>query len=97
MPDKPKPVKESKSTYRVKRTVAKLINATFTVVIESDDGGFHAYAPALSGCHTFGETIEEARTNIIEAMELHIESLVADGESDEFLNLLQGKCPCALE
>jgi predicted RNase H-like HicB family nuclease len=52
----------------------------FTVVIEPDGEGFHAYAPALPGCHSFGTTIEEARANIVEAMELHIESLREDEE-----------------
>jgi antitoxin HicB len=52
----------------------------FTVVIEPDEDGFHAYVPALPGCHTFGDTIDEARANIVEAMELHIESMQQDGE-----------------
>jgi predicted RNase H-like HicB family nuclease len=52
----------------------------FTVVIEPDEAGFHAYVPALPGCHTFGDTLDEARTNIVEAMELHIESTQADSE-----------------
>ena len=53
----------------------------FTVVIEPDEGAFHAYAPALAGCHTFGATVEEAQANIQEAMALHVESMLADGES----------------
>ena len=53
---------------------------TFTVVIEPDGEAFHAYVPALRGCHTFGDSIAEATENIREAMELHIEGLVADGE-----------------
>jgi predicted RNase H-like HicB family nuclease len=53
----------------------------FTVVIEPDDGAFHAFVPALPGCHTFGMTIDEARANITEAMELHIESMLEDGEA----------------
>ena len=53
---------------------------SFTVVIEPDEEGFHAYVPALPGCHTFGETVEEARANIAEAIELHIESMLEDGE-----------------
>jgi predicted RNase H-like HicB family nuclease len=52
----------------------------FTVVIEADEDAFHAYVPALPGCHTFGSTIEEARTNIIEAIALHIESMQEEGE-----------------
>ncbi len=47
----------------------------FTVVIEPDEDGFHAYVPALQGCHTFGLTIDETRENIIEAMKLHIECM----------------------
>jgi antitoxin HicB len=52
----------------------------FTVVIEPDEEAFHAYVPSLPGCHTFGSTIDEARINIAEAMELHIESMLQDGE-----------------
>lgn len=52
----------------------------FTVVIEPDEEGFHAYAPALTGCHSWGATVDEARANIVEAMELYIESLREDGE-----------------
>jgi len=52
----------------------------FTVVIEPDEQGYHAFVPALPGCHTFGDTIYEARANILEAMQLHVESLVEDGE-----------------
>jgi predicted RNase H-like HicB family nuclease len=52
----------------------------FTVVIEPDEGGFHAYVPALPGCHSFGETLDEVRVNIAEAIEVHVESLLADGE-----------------
>ncbi len=52
----------------------------FTVVIEPDEEGYHAFVPALPGCHTFGDTLDEARANIAEAMELHIESMQADGE-----------------
>jgi predicted RNase H-like HicB family nuclease len=52
----------------------------FTVVIESDDDAFHACVPALPGCHTVGATVDKARTNITEAVELHIESMLEDGE-----------------
>lgn len=56
----------------------KLYN--FTVVIEPDEKGFHAFVPALPGCHPFGDTSDEARANIAEAMELHIESMSEEGE-----------------
>jgi predicted RNase H-like HicB family nuclease len=53
----------------------------FTVVIEPDEGAYHAYAPALPGCHTFGDTVEEAQANIKEAIALHIECMKEDNES----------------
>lgn len=52
----------------------------FTIVIEPDDVGFHAFVPALPGCHSHGDTIDEARANIAEALELHVESLIENGE-----------------
>jgi antitoxin HicB len=44
------------------------------------EGGFIAIVPALPGCHTQGETLEEAERNIREAIELYLESLLAHGE-----------------
>lgn len=52
----------------------------FTIVIEPDEYGFHAFAPALQGCHSHGDTLDEARENIAEAVELHVESMIEDGE-----------------
>ena len=52
----------------------------FTVVIEPDEKGYHAFVPALPGCHSFGDTVEEAQANILEAIEVHVESVLEDGE-----------------
>jgi predicted RNase H-like HicB family nuclease len=53
----------------------------FTVVIERDkDGRFVAICPALQGCYTEGETEEEARQLIKDAVRLHVESRIARGE-----------------
>lgn len=52
----------------------------YSVVIEPDENGYHAYVPALTGCHSFGQTIDEAKVNITEAIQLHIESMKEDGE-----------------
>jgi predicted RNase H-like HicB family nuclease len=38
-----------------------------------EEGGFHAWVPALPGCHTEGETEEETMRNIREAIELYLE------------------------
>jgi predicted RNase H-like HicB family nuclease len=53
----------------------------YTVIFErEEDGGYHAFCPALRGCHSQGETLEEAVVNIQEAIEAYIESLKAEGE-----------------
>lgn len=57
-----------------------MTNYQFTVVIEPDEHGFHAFVPALPGCHSFGDTVDEAQANIHEAMELHVEAMIEDGE-----------------
>ena len=42
------------------------------VVLEpSEDGGYTVYVPALSGCVSEGETVDEALQNIREAVELY--------------------------
>lgn len=56
----------------------------FKVVIEEDafeDGkpAFHASCPALTGCHSWGHTREEALTRIQEAVELYIDDLLESG------------------
>lgn len=47
---------------------------TLKVVLEaSDEGGYTAYIPSLPGCISEGDTLEEARENILEALELYLE------------------------
>ena len=46
-----------------------------TAILEQDDEGVFAYCPELKGCHTQGETVEEALTNLREAAELYLETL----------------------
>ena len=47
---------------------------------QAPEGGFVASVPALPGCHTQGETLEETERNIKEAIALYLESLAAHGE-----------------
>ncbi|MEM1167636.1 MAG: type II toxin-antitoxin system HicB family antitoxin [Cyanobacteria bacterium P01_H01_bin.35] len=50
------------------------------VVLEaSEESGYTVYVPSLPGCISQGETIEEAMTNIQEAIELYLEPI-----EDEF-------------
>jgi predicted RNase H-like HicB family nuclease len=52
----------------------------FRVVIKPDQDAFHAYCPALKGCHTWGHTYEEALQNIQEAVQCHVEALLQAGD-----------------
>ena len=53
----------------------------YTIILEPEsDGGFHVYCPALKGCHSQGDTQDEALNNIREAIEAYLESVEAHGE-----------------
>lgn len=48
----------------------------FKVVLEpEEEGGFSVHCPALKGCHSQGETEEEALANIKEAIEGYLMTL----------------------
>ena len=47
---------------------------------QAPEGGYVVFVPSLPGCHTQGETLEEAEGNIQEAILLYLESLMAHGE-----------------
>ena len=54
----------------------------YTVILErEEDGGYHAFTPALKGCHSQGESVDDAITNIREAISAYLESLTARGEA----------------
>jgi predicted RNase H-like HicB family nuclease len=59
---------------------AGMTRLTFPIVVESDSDGYFVSCPALQGCYSQGETYEEAVENIKDAIRLHIEDRVADGE-----------------
>lgn len=55
---------------------------TFRVIIEPEQPkGYHGFVPLLRGLHTFGDTIEEVKKNLKEAIICHLQGLVKDGES----------------
>jgi len=48
----------------------------FKVVLEpEEEGGYSVHCPALKGCHSQGETMEEALANIKEAIEGYLLAL----------------------
>lgn len=50
----------------------------YAIVIEKGASNYAAYVPDLPGCVTTGETIQETKTMIREAIEFHLEGLRAD-------------------
>ncbi|MGC8931656.1 MAG: type II toxin-antitoxin system HicB family antitoxin [Dictyoglomus sp.] len=53
----------------------------YRIIVEQDeDGVYIASCPALKGCYSQGDTIEEAVENIKDAMRLHIEARKIVGE-----------------
>lgn len=51
------------------------------VLVPQAEGGYYADCPSLPGCHSQGETFEEALSNIREAIELVLEDLREQGQS----------------
>jgi len=64
----------------MKKSTKKIYS--YSVFYEAaSEGGYVAFVPALSGCHTQGDTLEEAEKNIKEALKLYLESLAMHKES----------------
>ena len=73
------PIRWRPPTIKMMKRVSKAIS--YTVFYEqASEGGYVAFVPALPGCHTQGETLEETERNIKEAIALYLESLSAHGE-----------------
>ena len=55
-----------------------------TVVIRKEQGRYSSWCPELDVASQ-GETLEEARQNLQEAVELHVETIIAGGDLLELL------------
>jgi predicted RNase H-like HicB family nuclease len=54
------------------------------VIVEDESGGYVAFVPALPGCHTQGDTLQELMDNAKKAIELYLETL-SEEEKRELL------------
>ena len=53
----------------------------FPIAIHKDeDSDYGVTVPDLPGCFSAGETVDEALTNAVEAIECHVEGIFNDGE-----------------
>ncbi len=66
--------------FRVFNYISSMSNKV-SVVIESGGDGFYAHCPMLPGCQSQGDSMEEAISNIQEAVELYLETLDDDERS----------------
>ncbi len=71
----------------VPTTIDLAVILTAVVRPEPEAGGFSASIPALPGCHTQGETLDEVRTNLREAAEgwlavAHEDGIARESELD---------------
>ena len=62
------------------RTKSEHILKYDAIFEEQEVGGYTVTVPALPGCISEGDTFEEARKNIAEAITVYLESLIMDGE-----------------
>ena len=53
----------------------------YAIVIEKGDRNYSAYVPDLPGCVSVGDTIDEVKLEIRQAIEFHLEGLYASGET----------------
>ena len=53
------------------------------IIHEAEEGGFWAEVPALPGCMTQGETLEEVESNLREAVEAWLEAGEVNGGGKE--------------
>lgn len=52
----------------------------WAIVIESGENNYAAYVPDLPGCVTTGETLDEVRAMMREAIEFHLDGMREDGD-----------------
>ncbi len=52
----------------------------WAIVIEGREGNFGAYVPDLPGCVATGDTLDEVREMMREAIEFHLDGMREDGD-----------------
>lgn len=67
---------------------------SFRTIIEPDEPkGYHGFVPLLKGLHTSGDTIEEVKKNLKDAIRCHVAGLTKDNlpipMEDESMEVIQ--------
>ena len=90
---KPIPGLLGRPTVAVVASCAMGFTLTFmkvtAVVHKADEGGFWAEVPSLPGCRTQGDTMDELKANLREAVELYLETDPSGLTADKNSQLLE--------
>lgn len=57
------------------------------VLEEQEEGGYTVYVPALPGCISEGDTLEEAVKNIREAIELYLDTEIKNANNGKIMDI----------
>jgi predicted RNase H-like HicB family nuclease len=57
------------------------------VLEEQEEGGYTVYVPALSGCISEGDTLEEAVKNIRKAIELYLDTDIKNTNGGKIMDI----------
>ena len=63
----------------VDEVLSGLVMRFSVVVHQAEEGGFWVEVPALPGCYSQGESVDDALGNVQEAIELYLEVLGDEG------------------
>jgi predicted RNase H-like HicB family nuclease len=67
------------SPAMTKRRASRTDPMRYAVVIEKGELNYSAYVPDLPGCVSVGDTVEEVKAEIRDAIEFHLEGMREDG------------------
>jgi predicted RNase H-like HicB family nuclease len=70
----------SNHLFDMKKEIYRMRNYKFSGAIEKDKDGYFAFCLELQRCYTQGDTYEEAKVNLKDAIRLHAEDRLASGE-----------------
>ena len=55
-------------------------NLRYPIIIEKGPTSYGAYSPDLPGCVAVGNSVEEVKTLMQKAIEMHIQGMIDDGD-----------------
>jgi predicted RNase H-like HicB family nuclease len=57
-----------------------IVKYRYPIVVEWGEHNYSAFLPDIDGCVTTGATVEETVANMHEALQMHLETMLEDGD-----------------